>query len=344
MIQSRIDSWVIRNDGVKDLYFNLVWIDKFKPKDNAIILDNYNIENINIYRDDSCINYIHKKLSIQKNININAIKNDFFYLTGSIMTNKKIYKIPKETKYQNYDLLKYHFKVCIKNNIADLSIITSMHMIKINIKKFIYDLIFLMIENDNIHESITTLIWLLFALDNLNFKIQIFHVEWLLGIVYILSIPNLKNKNKNKNNNKSNYYINCTKKLEDYKDIINTITKLVLYLNWSIQNYTILHDKLNNIKLTNYSPKIFYEIRPISIAVDELNLSDWVMESITPNVFPNLPYLLYNKFGMSEKYIYELIIYYYIEKNIKNNKTINDWNNIKNYFNKLQFYLLEKHY
>ena len=33
---------------------------------------------------------------------------------------------------------------------------------------------------------------------------------------------------------------------------------------------------------------IFSEVKPISVDLDELNLSDWILESVTPNIFPNI--------------------------------------------------------
>ena len=331
MIQSRIDTWIIRKDCIKDIYFNLIWINKYKPSENAFIINSV-IKNTNKYRQNENINYIQNKISIQ--INNKSTKNDIFYVTGFILNTNKVYKIPKETKYNNYDLLRSHLIICIKKNIDDLSILTSMHMIKLSIKDFIYDLILIMIENNTIHESITTLIWLTFIINNLDFKIEKFYIEWLLGIVYVLS-NNDKKIDKNKDN---------IKKCNDSKQVLNTIKKTTLYLNWDIKRHVLVQDKLNNIKILNNYKIIFSEVKPISVDLDELNLSDWILESVTPNIFPNLIDILGNSLNISKTYINELITYYYINKKNKNIKTIDDWNNIKKYLNKLQIYLLEKHY
>ena len=42
------------------------------------------------------------EISIQ--MNNKSTKNDILYVTGFILNTNKVYKIPKETKYNNYDL------------------------------------------------------------------------------------------------------------------------------------------------------------------------------------------------------------------------------------------------
>ena len=305
MIQSSLESW-LKKDNIKSeiIYFNIKWVDNFLPEYDAIIKKNKLINN---YNNDYTI--IYKEL------------NDKLIINGIIKKNKKKFKLGIENKFSNYELLKSHLIYCINIKDYNLSILTSMHMIKLDLIQFINDLIFITIEKNLIHESILTLIWLKLALDKeINLKLEKYIIEWILGYVYLISFEK---------------HIYNDKIKKDLKDFINIkdLKYLVNILDYENQKKNIIYQNLNNNLYYKFNKNI--NIKPISIELENLNLSDFYLDCI------NLDnYKIFSKYN--NNIIESEFNDFFKEK--EDNKSNNLLKKFKMNKDKVRLYILEKYY
>ena len=331
-----------KNDYQIKRYFYLLWENKFKPTVQAYWC---------IKKPDK-INFIEQ-------IKCDYIKKEHcFYICGYFSDNdNQEYKLSKEKIYKNIPYLKSHLQKNIRKQDDIRAIPTCYHLLKLDINELIRRLPIIMIEDTILHESFTTLIWLMIALSTKNFKMKKYIYEWILGVVYVLCKINekdfLNSTEYNKNNLLSNIDI-----LNNYNDLNETQISLLYSMHLRI-SYGGLKEDLEMInsflKLWEYRfrnnlqnvNKI--EIRPISIYIKELNLDDWDLCAIDYHC--NSKFLEY----ISKKYehidINELkkIIWNHSlsinsrekMKNIENKKI---WNEIKDHVIKTQKYLLNLSY
>jgi len=208
-----------------------------------------------------------------------------------------------------------------------------------------------MLEDTFLHESFSTLVWLIIACNN-NFKMQKYIYEWIYGIVYLLckidkiDIFNPKNI--------------AERKTESILELITLYNELELgemSILYSIQiriSYETIND---NVNILHYFCQLWYnrfidknisinknKIIAIMIYVKELELSDWDVSAI--DYVTNSKLIEY----ISKKY--EEIDVEDIKKMILiNSSSINcrckseiynleKWNLIKDYVEKTQKYLL----
>ena len=175
-----------------------------------------------------------------------------------------------------------------------------------------------MLEDTTLHESFTTLVWLMIAISK-KFKMKKYIYEWILGVVYLLCVIKVKDNIK----------------INDKQSLINSINIRILYggTTEDLEMMTSYIDKLKNVNKTI--------IRPISLFVKELTLEDWDLSAIDYHC--NSYFLEY----ISKKYdnydIEELKRI--IDKRVPLNEyEIKIWNEIKDYVKKTQKYLLNTSY
>ncbi len=119
-------------------------------------------------------------------------KSHTFYLCGhfSDISEKKFF-LQHEVKYKNIHNLKSHLQKNIRREDDIRAIPTAFHLLKMDPVELLRRLPIIMIEDVSLHESFTTLIWLMVSQSSTSFKMKKYMYEWLLGLVYVLcKIPN----------------------------------------------------------------------------------------------------------------------------------------------------------
>ncbi len=330
-------------------YFYLQWFDK-KPKIQAHFLkDKPNLMNF-------------KHTFIWNNSEITLCG----YFDFLININES-YKLEKEKKYKNIGFLKSLLQKAIRHKNIEISVKCAYHYIRLDLQDFLRRLPIIIIEDTSLHEVYPTLIWLMIVstLKESTFLFDKVIYEYLMGIVYVITqIPNyhdISNLNNDLNinfkekNELHKFLIAQHKKKEPLMSLIYSLLLRKAYggmkcdmemLDKYAYIWSILDD---NQKILN---KI--NIRPIMLeSIAELQLNEWIVNAIDFHCAPQIITYVHEEYPeYSEEYIKKLIWHYSSKLNmrIKESKIEdekidkNDWNKIKKYVNRVQYYLLEENY
>ena len=343
--QSTIDTFfkIVNNGNEINIrkYFYLKWTNKFIPEYEATWLNERPKQ----------INFIH-------HVNCNYIKKGFYFYICGYFTDYENdeYTIYKESKYKNIHFLKSHLQKNIRKQDSDRSISTSLHLMKLDLNEFLRRMIIIHIEDTFLHSSLNTMIWLMIAVSSKKFKMKKYIYEWLLGFVYITcNTKKIDNYNKNINSSqfKNNYEeLNSYEKLNINDNKISILYSLNIRIAYGgmdsdiimikkcikLWKYRFLNDKINMNNM---------KIRPINIYVRELPIENWDYSAIDFHTNKNFIDFITKKFNYNEEELKKIIWYNSSGINYrKNNKNYrNDvWDEIKEYVNKTQKYLLETNY
>ena len=345
--QKTLDSFFKNNNNNTNYdlkrYFYLIWENKFAPNVEAY-WTNTRPEKINFIEQIKC-DYIKKE--------------HCFYICGYFIDINDKYNLPKEIVYKNIHYLKSHLQKCIRKQNYTFGVPTALHMMKLDLNDFLRRLPIIMIEDVYLHNSFSTLIWLMIANSTHNFKFKCYIYEWLLGVVYLLCIINEKD------------IIDCDK--IDEKNNANKNTKIIdilnTYNNLNQNEYSLLYSihlriafggmKCDLEILENYahvwkqrfSDKDIIKkinnivLRPISINVSKLEISDWDLSAIDYHCNQKIIGYILKKYDNIDESELKKLIWYNSSclnsrvKNIPYNEE--KWNEIKKYVEKTQKYLLE---
>lgn len=343
--QSTIDTFFKTVNEGKEInikkYFYVKWTNKFIPEYEATWLSERPKQ----------INFIY-------HVNCNYIKKGFYFYICGYFTDyeNEEYTIYKESKYKNIHFLKSHLQKNIRKKDSDRSISTSLHLMKLDLNEFLRRMIIIHIEDTFLHNSLNTMIWLMVAVSTKKFKMKKYIYEWLLGFVYT-TCNTKKIDNYNKNLNYSEY-TNNYEELNSYEKLnINDNKISILYsLNIRIA-YGGMDSDINMIKkciniwknrfINNKININNMKIRPINIYVRELPIENWDYSAIDYHTNNNFIEFITKKFNYNEEELKKIIWYNSSGINYrKNNKNYrNDvWEEIQEYVNKTQKYLLETNY
>ena len=342
--QPTIDNFFISNKNTKKYeikrYFYLIWENKYRPNVNAY-WTNIKPEKINFIEQISC-DYIKKGY--------------YFYICGYFPDiNENSYYLTKEKTYKNVPYLKSHLQKCIRKQNDILAVSTCYHLLKLNLQELLRRLPIIMLEDTTLHESFSTLIWLMIVISSCkNFKIKQNIYEYVLGIIYVLCKLDKKDIIQEENTEQN---INIPEVLDKYIDLKESEYSILYSIHLRIA-YGGLDDDIKMLK--NYY-KIWEErfrnktksvenmlVRPISIYVKELDLQYWDLSAI--DYYCNSNFLDYVSKKFDEINVEELkkIIWYHsssINNRIKNKEyDLKKWNLIKDYVVKTQKYLLDSNY
>lgn len=322
-------------------YFYLIWENKYKPSVQAYWC-NDRPENINFMEQISC----------------NYIKKDFyFYICGYFIDDDdKAYTLSKEKVYKNIPYLKSHLQKSIRKQNEELAIQSCYHLFKLDVNELLRRLPIIMLEDVFLHESFTTLIWLMIANSTKKFKMKLYIYEWLLGLVYILCKMNIKDElDKYKDIHEDN--IPLTHILDKYKSLEQKEYSVLYCMHLRIaygvmecdakmfKAFTLLWEerfKNKSMSMNNI------DIKPISIYVKELTIDKWDLSAIDFHCNSKLLELLNKKYNEIEINELKKIIWFHSSSINKRcdpypyNSLI--WNEIKDYVLRTQKYLLESSY
>jgi len=330
-------------------YFYLSWNNEFRPEYQAVWLD----------KKPDKINFIEE---IQSNY---IYKGYTFYLCGYFKNyDEAIYNLSKETKFKNMFFLKSHLQKSIRKQNDSLAIQTSYHLLKLDHVELLRRISIIMIEDVQIHESFTTIIWLMIALsndkksNNNKFRMKKYIYEWILGVIYTLcqinEINNLENK-INKAEEEEEKLKKTNIQLFNSFNQYNREIYSLLYsihirisfggLNGDVEMLKNFADYLNNTRnintVINKMP-----IRLIKIYVKELEIDDIDYSAIDYHCNSNFLEYISKKYpNIDIEELKKIIWYHSSGLNYRISKTSNynveKWNEIKDYVEKTQQYLIK---
>jgi len=331
------------NDNkIKLKYFYLKWTNKFSPECNAYWTDQRPSE----------INYIEQ-------VKCDSLEKDYYYYICGYFPDyqEKKYNLGKEKTYKNISMLKSHLQKNIRKMDDMLAIPTCYHLMKLSMNDLIRRLSIIMLEDTELHECITTIVWLTVALSKDNFRIKKYMYEWILGVIYLLCKTENADKLKRDNNdsislkNITQEVLSCSAQLS--KEQLSILYSMLIRVTYGgmegdlnmIQRYVLVwKDRFlkNGKKMNNMI------LRPISIYVNELKISDWDVSAIDYHCCPKIIEFIMKKYSeLNEDEIKSLIWIYSSSINTRvgekkvDESSLQNWNKIKDYVAKTQKYLLE---
>jgi hypothetical protein len=323
-------------------YFYVNFSNKFRPQNNAIWLDER-----------------PKNVNFIEEINCNYIKKGYYYFLCGYFPDyekEKRFNLYKETMYKNVSYLKSHLQKCIRKQNDTWALPSASHFMKLDEIEFLRRLPIIMIEDVFLHESLTTIIWIMIAVSSTKFKMQKYIYEWLFGIIYVLC----KIDKKDIINYDDDY---DTSLLSNIIDSYNTsnLKDNELSLLYSIHIRISYGGMEGDMKFLKNVAHIWFQrfknkivkvnnmiVRPISISISEMKLEDWDLSAIDFHCNNKLLKFINKKYeDISIDEIKKLIWMNSSRKNTRVNYEIYNeekWNIIKDYVIKTQKYLLDSSY
>lgn len=140
----------------------------------------------------------------------------YIYVIGNFPKDSP-YKF-KESEIKHDQLLKSHIQKCVRRQLSAKAISTAYTLMTVNFQSFIRRLPIIMIEDTILHESFSTLIWMMLAYPKWLPTVK--QYEWLLGVVHLISsskiadTPDISNLSKNELVSNTSSYINIIYSLQ----------------------------------------------------------------------------------------------------------------------------------
>lgn len=290
------------------MYFYLEWNDK-RPSCVKLLMERPN------------------KINFENKFKIKSVE---YIICGYINPDFKDYEINK-IKYSKTNYLLSHLQKAVRKMDDIKSIKTAKHLIDLDYNSFIRRLPIIMLEDVNIHSSISVLIWLMIA-NTKGFQKKDQIIKWLLGIVYHLAKSPEKTNYSNKEIkeikiDEEDIILQCLRFRKAYGGMKGDLNMIEYYIH-------LLKD--NKINVNNDKIKI------IKLEVGDLRKKDWIIEA---NDFHCNRYIIsyvHKKYPSYQKeYIKKLIwlfssSYNSREKIEKDKDLEKDWNVISDFVKNYQ--------
>lgn len=333
-------------------YFYLIWENKFKPNVQAYWTDIKPVK----------INYMKQvyweSSEVKKKSNNYIKKGYYFYLCGYFADiNDRAYYLSKEKIYKNVPYLISHLQKCIRKQDDILAIPTCYHLCKLNLSDLLRRLPIIMLEDTTLHESFTTIIWLMIACSDDKFKIKKYIYEWILGVVYTLC--KINETDNVANNNAVNVPSNIINILDKYKYLKENEYSLLYSIHLRIayggldsdiemlKKYAELWEERFNSAIASVNISTII-IKPISTNINDLEIGDWDLSAIDYHCNSKFLEYISKKFNTIDIEELKQVIW-------NNSSNINKrvffesgkcktWNEISAYVQKTQKYLLDSSY
>ena len=298
---------------------------------------------------------------------LNKLTHIPIILSGQIKSRKDklLVELPMPNEiptYSNIHLLKSHLQKAIRLQNTSLAISTARHLLDINPIQFLRRLAIIFVEDVMITQHYSTLIWLMIGLGSNKIELQLHHIEWLLGLVYIACKCPFKEVYK------------CDMELSDEKlakIILEKLDKLDKYQSCVIQAM-LMRSAFGGMPgdtrmLLNAAyiwcerfisedkrwEKYYYgKLRTISGSVLPLGKGDWILSAVDYHSFPKLLEWLGGEIELDELYMRELI--WNFSSKINNRKYyggeleeksqgLDDWNKIRKQFYSIGRYVIKNY-
>ena len=346
--QSKGDNNVIKKHVLKK-YFYLNFSNKFTPTVDAVWLD----------EKPKNVNFIQE-------INCNHIKKGYYYFLCGYFPDyekEKRFNLFKETTYKNVAYLKSHLQKCIRKQNDTWALPTSYHFMRLDEVEMLRRLPIIMLEDVFLHESFTTIIWIMIAVSSTKFKMQKYIYDYIYGIIYVLCKIDKKdnitfdddNKDSVENNDASITDIIDSYSTSNLKDneisLLYSIHMRISYGGMEgdmkflekVANTWFKRFKHKTVKINNIL------VRPIKIiSISEMKLEDWDLSAIDFHCNNKLLEFINKKY--EEIPIDEIRKLIWMNSSRTNTRikyeiyNEENWNIIKDYVIKTQKYLLDSGY
>jgi hypothetical protein len=360
--QSKGDKNSVPKKHALKKYFYLNFSNKFKPTTDAIWLDD-KPKNINFIQEINC-NYIKKGY--------------YFFLCGYFpdYEKEKRFNLFKETTYKNVPYLKSHLQKCVRKQNDTWALPTSYHFMRLDEVEMLRRLPIIMLEDVFLHESFTTIIWIMIAVSSTKFKMQKYIYDYIFGIIYVLCKIDKKDNITFDDDDADGLEDNIIEESSSTLSVItlSTITDLIdSYSKYDLKDNEIsllysIHIRISyggmkgDMKFLQKVANTWFRrfknktvkinnmiVRPIRVvSIIEMKLEDWDLSAIDFHCNSKLLEYInkkYNSIPIDE--IKKLIWMNSSRTNTRVNYEIyneENWNIIKDYLIKTQKYLLDSSY
>lgn len=285
-------------------YFYLDWdFKKFSPFQNAQWLD------VNPKKSGKIVTFCE----------IIKIENKDFKLCSSFIPTNRITNETNETYHDSF--ITSHLQKSVRRNLQKQAIWSANILLLTNPVKLLRRLPIIMVEDSVLHESFTTLVWLMCLLSikkGEKYSLSIVQKCWILGVVNFLAFYSYKLKIKLDDKYEWNFNKNI-KKINKGKnvDIIN-----ILYSSLARRNYGGMKDDISMLKKTelyfyqntenihfweSYKNIFKYNLKPVQINKCKLELREMIPEAFDFHCYKPILDILKNTFDLEENKIKEAI-------------------------------------
>jgi len=121
------------------------------------------------------------------------VKDKKYILCGNISPEFTDYTPNYNIKYRKNQYLLSHLQKCVRRMDTYKATKTAKHLLDLDMNSFLRRLPIIMLEDVTLHESIPVIVWLMVS-HSKGFTLKSVMVQWLLGVVYYLTIEPFKNK------------------------------------------------------------------------------------------------------------------------------------------------------
>lgn len=199
-------------------------------------------------------------------------------------------------KNYNIPIIKSHLQKAIRRQEHIIAMKSAWLMLRIDILAFLRRIMIIMIEDVYLHESFVICQWLLCAISSGLFRIQKKHIQWLLGLVHVLSTDNRKDRIDNKEYNEDVILKNLNEnfiELSEYEySILYSLYFRRSYGGMKSDKILIYNtaEKWFNRFIHKENYKINEKIKLISLeSIGELDKEYWLLSGVD---FHCCPYIL----------------------------------------------------
>ncbi len=266
-----------------------------------------------------------------------------------------LYKLDKEKKYRNVGFLKSLLQKAIRRKNPNVAVKCAFHYMTLDIQDFLRRLPIIIIEDTCAHEVLPTLVWLMIASTTTEFKFDKLIYEYLMGVVYVVAgipfyhaLPHAFEKDQ--------------VSLRDLLIQSNGRNQVICALIYSLLLRKAYGGMLGDMKMLEEYAHYYKDkeesalskipIRPILLAsINVLQLSDWLLEAIDFHCAEQiLEYIREEYPEYTKEYIQGLLWNYSSKINLRIKDKVDkkykleDWQKIKKYTQRIQYYLLEENY
>ena len=225
------------------------------------------------------------------------------------------YRFYGNPRIRNKSFLKSHLQKCIRRCKDAEAVKTAFDLMQLDFLMFLRRIIIIMIEDVHLHQSISTICWMMVAYGENEWNPSKNHIEWLLGIVSLLSLSKFAHSVPRISIIDMNNYKSKLDSLYDKsKKRFTVLWCLLLRKSYGGMKcdmdmlngaFTVWYDILPHLKkkLENQEIKrLFYiPVKAVSVALQSLVLQQYCLEAVDFHCYPEIcNQLLYS---LDEEYI-----------------------------------------
>ena len=233
--------------------------------------------------------------------------------------------VPVNATFSNsiYDsFLQSHLQKAIRRKNKKAAIFTADLLLELSPLKLLRRLPIMLVEDTFIHQSLSTLIWLMCSLSikNISTGLHVNQKRWILGVIYVMSVGNIKEYVDHDTSNFifSNHLSDIHRiKSKEVQDVIYSLETRRCYggLKNDDDMFQSFEKKyidifLNNDTNSKWKQLFFQKVRPILLKKTKFKQNEWLMEGYDFHCQPMLLRLLEEEFPEYDQYEHKQTIYY----------------------------------